>query len=150
MTWPKNTNTKTKTLTKTNTFRKLHQRAVLETCDLWDIWSEWWGDMTWPKKDDDKDKDKDKHKHNDDVNGHEDGDGNDDDPHHHHPLELPWTKMGTATSQKRSLWKMLWIASLSMICLLKSHRSRALLRDTNFNCFPFFAIKLQERPSNIY
>ena len=24
------------------------QRATLETCDLWDIWSEWWGDMTWP------------------------------------------------------------------------------------------------------
>ena len=22
------------------------QRATLETCDLWDIWSEWWGDMT--------------------------------------------------------------------------------------------------------
>ena len=26
------------------------QRATLETCDLWDIWSEWWGDMTWLKK----------------------------------------------------------------------------------------------------
>ena len=23
------------------------QRAILETCDHWDIWSEWWGDMTW-------------------------------------------------------------------------------------------------------
>ena len=23
--------------------------AILETCDLWDIWSEWWEDMTWPK-----------------------------------------------------------------------------------------------------
>ena len=23
------------------------QRATLETCDLWDIWSEWWVDMTW-------------------------------------------------------------------------------------------------------
>ena len=22
------------------------QRVTLETCDLWDIWSEWWGDMT--------------------------------------------------------------------------------------------------------
>ena len=22
--------------------------AILETCDLWNIWSEWWGDMTWP------------------------------------------------------------------------------------------------------
>ena len=31
---------------------------TLETCDLWDIWSEWWGDMTWPKKDKEKDKDK--------------------------------------------------------------------------------------------
>ena len=27
-----------------------HYRVTLETCDLWDIWSEWWGDMTWPKK----------------------------------------------------------------------------------------------------
>ena len=24
--------------------------TYLETCDLWDIWSEWWGDMTWLKK----------------------------------------------------------------------------------------------------
>ena len=23
---------------------------ILETCDFWDIWSEWWEDMTWPKK----------------------------------------------------------------------------------------------------
>ena len=23
------------------------QRATQETCDLWDIWSEWWGKMTW-------------------------------------------------------------------------------------------------------
>ena len=23
------------------------QRTTLETCDLWNIWSEWWGDMTW-------------------------------------------------------------------------------------------------------
>ena len=28
-------------MTETNTFRELHQRAILETCDLWDIWSEW-------------------------------------------------------------------------------------------------------------
>ena len=27
-----------------------HYRVTLETCDLWDIWSEWWEDMTWPKK----------------------------------------------------------------------------------------------------
>ena len=26
------------------------QGAILENCDLWDIWSEWWGDMTWTKK----------------------------------------------------------------------------------------------------
>ena len=26
------------------------QGAILETCDLWDICSEWWGDMTWAKK----------------------------------------------------------------------------------------------------
>ena len=25
-------------------------RAILETCYLWDICSEWWGDMTWPRK----------------------------------------------------------------------------------------------------
>ena len=24
--------------------------AILETCDLYDICSEWWGDLTWPKK----------------------------------------------------------------------------------------------------
>ena len=54
------TNTKTKTMTKTNTFREHLQRAILETFDLWDIRSEWWGDMAWPKKDNDKDKDKDK------------------------------------------------------------------------------------------
>ena len=22
--------------------------VTLETCDFWDIWSEWWGNMTWP------------------------------------------------------------------------------------------------------
>ena len=38
--------TKTKTVTKTNTYREHLQRAILETCDLWNIWSEWWGDMT--------------------------------------------------------------------------------------------------------
>ena len=64
-TWPDQkketkTNTKTKTMTKTNTFREHLQRAILETCDLRDIWSEWWGDMTWPKKDNEKDKDKEK------------------------------------------------------------------------------------------
>ena len=26
------------------------QRATQETCDLWDLWLEWWGDMNWPKK----------------------------------------------------------------------------------------------------
>ena len=29
--------TKTKTMTKTNTFREHIQRAIIETCDLWDI-----------------------------------------------------------------------------------------------------------------
>ena len=24
------------------------QKETLQTCDLWDIWSEWWGNMTWP------------------------------------------------------------------------------------------------------
>ena len=47
-------------MTKTNTFREHLQGAILGTSDLWDIWSEWWGDMTWPKKDNDKDKYKDK------------------------------------------------------------------------------------------
>ena len=31
------------------TFWFWHYRVTLETCDLWDFWSEWWGDMTWPK-----------------------------------------------------------------------------------------------------
>ena len=33
------------------TFNLDVQRATLETCDLWNIWSERWGDMTWPKFD---------------------------------------------------------------------------------------------------
>ena len=49
-----------KTMTKTNAFRELHQRAILETYDILDIWSEWWGDMDWPKKYNYKDKYKDK------------------------------------------------------------------------------------------
>ena len=28
-----------------------YYRVTLETCDLWDIWSKSWGDMTWLKKD---------------------------------------------------------------------------------------------------
>ena len=55
-TWPdqKKTMTKTKTktmtkkMTKTNIFREHRQSVILETCDLWDIWSGLWGDMTWP------------------------------------------------------------------------------------------------------
>ena len=58
----KKTMTTTKTMTKTNTFREHLQWVILETCDLWDIWSEWWGDMTQPKKNNDKDKDKDNDK----------------------------------------------------------------------------------------
>ena len=34
----------------TRTFYFLTFRVILEHCDLWDIWSEWWGDMTWPTK----------------------------------------------------------------------------------------------------
>ena len=26
-----------------------HYRVALETCDLWDICSEWWGDLVWPQ-----------------------------------------------------------------------------------------------------
>ena len=37
-------------MTNTNTFRGHQKRAISETCDLWDIWSEWWEDMTWPTK----------------------------------------------------------------------------------------------------
>ena len=62
-TWPDqrkdNDMTKKKIKTKTNTFRELHQRAILKTCDRWDIWSDLWGDLNWPKKDNDKYKDKD-------------------------------------------------------------------------------------------
>ena len=42
------TMTMTKTLSKT--FSEHPQRTILETCDLWDIWPDWWGDMTWPKQ----------------------------------------------------------------------------------------------------
>ena len=45
---PTKTNTMTKTMTKT--FRTHLHRAILETFYLWDIWSEWCGNMTWPKK----------------------------------------------------------------------------------------------------
>ena len=45
-----NTKTKTMTMTKTNTFWDHLQRATLETCDLWDVWSKRWGDKTWPSK----------------------------------------------------------------------------------------------------
>ena len=38
------------TMTKTDTLKEHLQRAILETCELWDIWSEWWGDMAWQKK----------------------------------------------------------------------------------------------------
>ena len=31
------------------TFRFWHYSVALETCDLWDIWSEWWGDLIWPQ-----------------------------------------------------------------------------------------------------
>ena len=36
-----------------NTFKELH---IFNTFDHWDIWSEWWENMTWPKKDNHKDK----------------------------------------------------------------------------------------------
>ena len=28
-------------------FKEHPQRVILETCDPWDIWSKWQGDMTW-------------------------------------------------------------------------------------------------------
>ena len=34
-------------MTKTKTFWEHLPRAILETCDLSDIWSEWWGDNYW-------------------------------------------------------------------------------------------------------
>ena len=44
------TMTMTMTKTMTYTFREHLQRAIFETFELWDIWSEWWGNMTWPTK----------------------------------------------------------------------------------------------------
>ena len=32
--------------TMTKTFREHPQRATIETCDLWGIWSDLWGDMS--------------------------------------------------------------------------------------------------------
>ena len=50
----KKTLPKTKTMTMTNamtkTLREHPQRAALETCNLWNIGPEWWGEMTWPTK----------------------------------------------------------------------------------------------------
>jgi len=40
------TMTMTKTETMTMTFREHPQRATLESCDFWDIWSKRWGHMT--------------------------------------------------------------------------------------------------------
>ena len=37
-------------MTETNTLAEHFQRAIPETGDLWDIWSEWLGHMTGPKK----------------------------------------------------------------------------------------------------
>ena len=37
-------------MTKTNTFREHIQRVIIETCDLWDIWSEWLWDKNDQKK----------------------------------------------------------------------------------------------------
>ena len=34
----------------TRTFYFLTYRVTLEPCDLWDIWSEWLWDMSWPKE----------------------------------------------------------------------------------------------------
>ena len=51
-------------MTKTDIFKELHQREILETYDHWDILSELLGDMNWPKKDNNrykyKEKDSDK------------------------------------------------------------------------------------------
>ena len=46
----KKTTTKTSTMTMTNTYREHLQRAISDTFELWGIWSEWWGNMTWPTK----------------------------------------------------------------------------------------------------
>ena len=45
-----NINTKTTIMTKTYTFRDHLHGAILETCDLCNIRSEWWGDMNWPRE----------------------------------------------------------------------------------------------------
>ena len=53
-------------MTKTNTYRELFQRTILETCDLWDIWSDLQSDegtLQDQKKDNDKDQDNDKDKY---------------------------------------------------------------------------------------
>jgi len=42
----------THSLSHSLTFTFAIQRAILETCYHWDIWSEWWGDMTWLRKTD--------------------------------------------------------------------------------------------------
>ena len=55
------TKTMTKIMTMKNTFGEHLQRVTLETCDLWDILSEWWEDMTWPTIRQDKDKYKDRY-----------------------------------------------------------------------------------------
>ena len=47
-TWPDHKKDIDKEKDKDN--KKDLQRAIQETCDFWDIWSEWWWDMARPKK----------------------------------------------------------------------------------------------------
>ena len=44
------TNTKTKTIDKDNDEDIKRTPSIFETFHFWDIWSEWWGNMTWPTK----------------------------------------------------------------------------------------------------
>ena len=41
--------------TVTYSLSQFWPRKILDTCDLWDICSEWWENMTWPTKDKEKD-----------------------------------------------------------------------------------------------
>ena len=67
------------------TLRKHPQRGTPETCDLWDIWSELWGEITWPTKKEDKDtnvnndnEDKEDKEDWEDTEDKENNDNNDD------------------------------------------------------------------------
>ena len=74
------------------TIREHPQSAILETCDFWGIWSEWWEDMTWPTKNNcNKRKDHSENTKQDEQNYRENDDDNDN--YNDNESEAKWQTM---------------------------------------------------------